>query len=99
MRGTGVAAQRYFWRGSPGCLAVLQGWGERGGTGEGKESRLLDVWVVGVRAHLGFFFISQRALMLRSCSGELLSGGSRNMVEKKCKGSAREVVITVFAVT
>lgn len=24
-----MAAQRYFWRGSPRCLAVLQGWGER----------------------------------------------------------------------
>lgn len=31
--------------------------------------------------------------MLRSYSGELLSGGSRKMMEKKCKASAREGVM------
>lgn len=36
-REAGVAFQRYFWRGCPGYLAELQGWGERGGTGKGKE--------------------------------------------------------------
>lgn len=84
--------------GVPG--GVLQGtWqhfrdGERE---EGKQLGLLGVLECWSGNASSLSFISQSYWVLRWSSRELLSDGSRNRVEKKCKTSAKEAVIAFLS--